>query len=77
MTYDEKYTLTKIVYMEARNAKYGHALGIITDFHMTPGPGFMEATVFDLVQELLAVDESVLRGDLKPLTFEQMEAMGL
>jgi hypothetical protein len=61
--YDLKYSIIRYVYMEKMKAD-GHPM---SNFHFTPGDGFMEVPIFDFVQTLLDINEELKNA--KPMTF--------
>jgi hypothetical protein len=54
-----KYELVRYVYME----KMKHEGSEITQFHFTPGDGFMETPIFDIVNDLMKINEAIKNGD--------------
>jgi hypothetical protein len=63
--YDLKYALVKYIYMEKRKHSDPENGPVLTRFHFTPGDGFMEAPIYDIVHGLIQVDLSVRDGDGK------------
>ena len=60
-----KYELIRHVYIE----KMRHDGHDLQNFHFTPGDGFMETPIFDIVNSLLKINESIKNGDYEVLDF--------
>jgi hypothetical protein len=65
--YNAHYVLVRYVYMEKINASNPGSQ--LMDFHMTPGVGFLDTPVFDLVESLLKINEMVKSGVVQRLDF--------
>ena len=60
-----KYELVRYVYMEKMKHD-GHEL---RNFQFSPGEGFMETPVLDIVNDLMKVNEAIKNGDYEVLDF--------
>jgi hypothetical protein len=63
--YDLKYALVRYIYMEKKKHDTPENVPVLTQFHFTPGEGFMETPIYDMVDELLKIDLSVRKGNYK------------
>lgn len=60
-----KYELVRYVYME----KMKHEGSSLTNFQFSPGDSFMETPIFDIVNGLIKVNESIKNGDYEVVDF--------
>ena len=63
--YDLKYALVQYIYMEKRKHSDPVNGRVLTQFHFTPGDGFMEAPIYDIVHELIQIDLTARKGNYK------------
>jgi hypothetical protein len=60
-----KYELIRHVYIE----KMRHDGVDLKNFHFTPGEGFMDVPIYDIVNGLLEVNKAIKNGDYEVLDF--------
>jgi hypothetical protein len=60
-----KYELVRYVYIE----KMKHEGLSLTNFQFSPGDSFMETPIFDIVNGLIKVNESIKNGDYEVVDF--------
>jgi hypothetical protein len=60
-----KYELVRYIYVE----KMKHDKSKLVDFHFTPGEGFMDTPIIDIVNGLLDMNEAMKNGDYEVLDF--------
>jgi hypothetical protein len=63
--YDLKYALVRYIYMEKKKHDTPENSPVLTQFHFTPGEGFMEAPIYDIVHGLIQIDLTARKGNYK------------
>ena len=66
--YNARYALVRFLYLEKVNAEAKDGPEV-TNFHFTPGDGFMEIPILDVVNELLGWTQAIKDGKVKPHSF--------